>query len=78
MNRTKDALMDLDEAGVDYEVSAMLWLQGESDAHENKGETYEKNLSDLISHLRTEFSAPSMPFIIARGPRLLWRENWSS
>lgn len=66
MNRTKDALMNLDEAGADYEVSAMLWLQGESDAHENKGETYEKNLSDFISHLRTEFNASTMPFIIAR------------
>tara|TARA_B000000557_G_C20723891_1_gene421336 strand:+ start:21 stop:857 length:837 start_codon:yes stop_codon:yes gene_type:complete len=66
MKITKDALMNLDDSGVEYELSAMLWLQGESDAHENKAETYEKNLSDFISHLRTEFSVLSMPFIIAR------------
>ena len=66
MKITKDALMNLDASGVEYKVSAMLWLQGESDAHENKAETYEKNLAYFISHLRTEFSAFSMPFIIAR------------
>ena len=57
MKITKAALMNLDDSGVEYKLSAMLWLQGESDAHENRAETYKKNLADFISHLRTEFSA---------------------
>jgi hypothetical protein len=66
MSRAKAAIADLETAGVEYEISGMLWLQGESDASENKAETYEKNLSEFISHMRTEFKTPSMPFIIAR------------
>jgi len=66
MSITKAALTDLESDGVDYEISGMLWLQGESDAHEKKAETYEKNLTEFISHMRAEFKTPDMPFIIAR------------
>jgi len=66
MNKAKAALADLDAAGVNYEISGMLWLQGESDASRNKAETYERNLSKFISHMRAEFKTPNMPFIIAR------------
>ena len=66
MHRAKTVLASLDAEGVDYELSAMLWLQGESDAHENQADSYEKNLSEFIAHMRSEFKTPAMPFIIAR------------
>jgi len=66
MGTAKAALANLDAAGIDYEISGMLWLQGESDAHEKKAETYKQNLSDFIAHMRTEFKTSKMPFIIAR------------
>lgn len=66
MNTTKAALSELDASKMNYEIAGMLWLQGESDAHENKAETYEKNLTEFIAHIRTQFKTPTMPFIIAR------------
>ena len=66
LKTVKAALAELDSSKVKYEISGMLWLQGESDAHENKAETYEKNLTEFIAHMRTEFKTPEMPFIIAR------------
>jgi len=66
MKTAKAALTDLDAKKLKYEISGMLWLQGESDAGENKAETYEKNLTAFIAHMRTEFKTPEMPFIIAR------------
>lgn len=66
MRTAKAALADLDAAKADYEIAGMLWLQGESDALEHKAETYEKNLTAFIDHMRTEFKTPDMPFIIAR------------
>lgn len=66
METVKTALADLDASEINYEVAGMLWLQGESDANENKAEDYEKNLTKFIAHMRTKFKAPEMPFIIAR------------
>lgn len=62
----KPALADLDKQGVAYEIAAMLWLQGESDAGENQAESYEKNLTEFIAHMRSELKTAKMPFIIAR------------
>jgi hypothetical protein len=66
MKTAKGALTELESSKVTYEISGMLWLQGESDAHENKAEEYEQNLTKFIAHMRKEFNAPDMPFIIAR------------
>lgn len=66
MSTAKAAIANLDAAGTDYEIAGMLWLQGESDAAERQGDTYEKNLSAFIAHMRAEFKTPEMPFIIAR------------
>ncbi|MBN1511100.1 MAG: hypothetical protein JXB13_03725 [Phycisphaerae bacterium] len=60
------ALANLDANGVDYEISAMLWLQGESDAHEGQGAAYEANLRHFISEMRSFFKVPDLPFYIAR------------
>jgi hypothetical protein len=66
MKTTKAAIADLDASGVKYEIAGMLWLQGESDANEKKGDSYEKNITYFISHMRKEFKTKDMPFIIAR------------
>jgi hypothetical protein len=62
----ESALVDLESEGADYTIAGMLWLQGESDALENQGKAYEANLTAFISHMRTAFKMPEMPFIIAR------------
>ncbi len=66
MRNVKEAIADLEKSKAKYEIAGMLWLQGESDAHENKGADYKKNLTDFIAHVRKEFKTPEMPFIIAR------------
>ena len=66
MVTVKPALANLEAAGTKYEVAGMMWLQGESDAAERKGDTYEANLTAFIAHMREQFAAPEMPFIIAR------------
>ena len=66
MSTALAALADLDADGVDYEISGMLWLQGESDALEGHGAAYETNLRNFIADMRTQFSVPDLPFYIAR------------
>jgi hypothetical protein len=60
------ALSDLDNAGIEYEVSGMLWMQGESDAYEGQAASYQANLVDFIAVMRNEFGTATMPFIIGR------------
>lgn len=66
MKTAEPALADLQAAGQKYRMAGMLWLQGESDAAENMGQDYEKNLRNFIDHMRVKFGTPDMPFIIAR------------
>lgn len=66
MSTMNAALANLDSSGIDYELAGMLWLQGESDAHEGQGAAYETNLRDFIADMRTQFGAPDMPFIMGR------------
>jgi hypothetical protein len=66
MNTANAALANLDAAGVDYEIAGILWMQGESDAHENQAASYETNLRNFIADMRVRFSDPDLPFIVAR------------
>ena len=66
MSTARAALADLDANGVYYEVSGMLWLQGEFDAYESQGAAYETNLRNFIADMRTQFDTPDLPFYIAR------------
>lgn len=66
MKTADAALANLREAGQKYKVDGMCWLQGESDAQENMGKEYEKNLKAFIENMRTKFATPDMPFVIAR------------
>ncbi len=66
VDTVKAALQDLEANKIEYEIAGMLWLQGESDAVEKKGQDYQKNLMTLIKQIRTAFRTPKMPFVIAR------------
>ena len=66
MDTFKAALTHLNDAGIEYEISGMLWMQGESDAYESQASAYEANLVNFIEVMRKEFNTPDMPFIIAR------------
>lgn len=66
MRTFREALKNLDDSGIEYEISGMLWMQGESDAYESQAEAYKSNLVNFIKAMRTEFDVPEMPFIIAR------------
>lgn len=66
MKAAQGALSDLEAKQLPHEIAGMLWLQGESDAKENMGASYEANLVAFIQHMRSEFNTPEMPFIIAR------------
>ena len=52
----------------DYQIMAMLWVQGESDSGQKWGplpsDTYFGNLKNLISKSRDAFKYPKMPFLI--------------
>lgn len=65
MGRAAGALANLTANGIDHEVSAMLWLQGESDAAEGQGAAYEKNLRNFIADMRSNFGV-NLPFYMGR------------
>lgn len=55
-----------DEGITDYDISAMLWMQGEADGASSKlAFHYEENLSQFIDDLRKDLNAPEMFFIDA-------------
>lgn len=51
-----------------YTLCGMLWVQGESDSGKKGGkkpaETYQYNLTNLISHVREDFNKPELPFLM--------------
>lgn len=52
----------------EYEIEAMLWVQGEDDSSKKYGllpsQSYYDNLYDLIEGVRDEFNKPHLPFIM--------------
>jgi len=66
MAATQEALANLEANLVPYEISGILWMQGESDAYEGEAANYETNLTNFITHMRTALGTPQLPFIIAR------------
>lgn len=45
----------------------VLWMQGEADSKAaDEAANYRKRFHDLISHLRSDMHAPSMPFVVAQ------------
>ncbi|MBI2431417.1 MAG: hypothetical protein HYV26_00920, partial [Candidatus Hydrogenedentes bacterium] len=52
-------------APADYEIRAMLWVQGESDSHTAAAaEAYGDNLRNLISRVRVDLGPETLPFLL--------------
>ena len=60
-----DGLTTLTNAGHTYDISAFFWMQGEKDAQDNQGNTYEANLKDFIASVRSEYDT-NLPFIFGQ------------
>lgn len=61
-----DALAVLTNAGIDYDVEGMLWMQGENDAIDpTRAANYQSNLTNLIGDVRSRYGA-DMDFVIGR------------
>jgi len=59
-----DALTRARAAMKDGRLRAILWHQGESDAHPGLSEQYDAKLRALIARFRADLEAPDLPFII--------------
>lgn len=80
---SKDVLSKLEKDS--YEICGMLWVQGETDSGKKGGlkprETYQANLTSLISRVRSDFNKPNLPFLmfqVGHGKvvkAILWEER---
>jgi hypothetical protein len=59
-----DAIARARDAMRDGRLRAILWHQGESDAHPGSSERYDEKLRALIARFRADLHAPGLPFII--------------
>ncbi len=54
-------------AGLNYEIVALLWMQGERDARiPEAGKDYYNNFKLLISSLRNDLNSPNLPIIYGK------------
>lgn len=69
-NAAKDVLANFDEnfsmwEGRGYEIAGFVWWQGHKDSGDPVHRAnYQKNLTQLIKTLRSEFEAPRAPFVV--------------
>lgn len=62
-----NAIQDLKNQGVSYEICGMLWMQGESDAETLEwANAYEENLKVLYKDVRLQTSKPDLPIVMGR------------
>ncbi|MGB0744704.1 MAG: sialate O-acetylesterase, partial [Opitutales bacterium] len=62
---THAALQALTDAGLEYEIKGMLWMQGEADTNsQSSAQAYKSNIESLIAAVRQEFGVPEMPFLM--------------
>ncbi|WP_168433081.1 sialate O-acetylesterase [Pontiella sulfatireligans] len=60
-----EGLAALTAAGHTYELTGMIWQQGEADTGASYAPLYEANLTDLIARVRTDvFGGLNLPFVI--------------
>ena len=52
--------------GQGYEIVGFVWFQGWNDQYQDRWLTYEKNMSNFIRDVRSEFDAPDMKFVIGQ------------
>ena len=76
ISNMENALQQLNESGAVYEVSGMLWMQGETDAEIlEKAKEYELNLPVLINSVRKLTQKESLPFVMGRISSSLLKET---
>jgi hypothetical protein len=61
ISRVKKSLSDFPEGTA--RLAGILWLQGESDAIENRYPDYEEKLDRMVADFRDELGAPDLPFV---------------
>lgn len=62
VSRALQALADFPEGKA--QIRGVLWLQGESDAQDNRYADYAVRLSNVIAGLRRDLDEPELPFIV--------------
>ena len=63
----KAALKALTDRGDTYKIAGMVWMQGESDAHDGTmASKYQTNLTAFVARVRNDFAAPALPIVIGR------------
>lgn len=76
ISNMENALKQLKESGQIYEVTGMLWMQGETDAEFiEKAKEYEVNLPVLINSIRKVTGNESLPFVMGRISSSLLKET---
>lgn len=72
----ENALQQLNDSGVVYEICGMLWMQDESDAENiEKAEAYENNLPVLFDDVRKQTGKKELPIVMGRISSSLLRET---
>lgn len=67
MQHVENAMAHLNALGKDYEISAVLWLQGENDAGKKlPALSYGENLNALIAQFRSDMDSPELPFVMGQ------------
>ena len=70
----RDSLEALDRQQIEWELAGCLWMQGEHEAGISRkmAQDYDKLLAGLISAIRKDLKAPSLPFIIGEVNSHTW------
>jgi len=72
----ENALQQLGDSGVTYEICGMLWMQGESDAETIEwANAYENNLKILFDDVRIQTQKEDLPIVMGRISIGLLRET---
>jgi hypothetical protein len=65
VKRARLAKEELDAMGIPSRIAGILWLQGESDATEERFEAYQQRLDQLIEDFRADLGVEDLPFVAA-------------
>jgi hypothetical protein len=72
----ENALQQLTDSGVVYDICGMLWMQGESDAETIEwANAYDENLKTLFKDVRIQTNKPNLPIVMGRISIGLLRET---
>lgn len=76
LKNMENAMQQLADSGVSYEICGMLWMQGESDAETIEwADAYEDNLKILFADVRKQTQKEDLPIVMGRISIGLLRET---